>query len=262
TVGFSRDKAFPVQVPGLNLKGGLLYAGVDGAPTHQSDPSTKKFAPRVGFAYSFSPKLVLRGGYGIFYAPNQYAFPNENRMGTRGFTAVTDYVATTDNVFVPCATCTLTNPFPNGVEKPVGSSLGLLTGAGGNVHFVDQFRKSAYVHQYSADLQYELPGQLVISAGYVGARSANLSAGGTNSNTVNIDQLDKSNFALGAKLLEKVPNPFFGIAAFGALSRQAEVPRGQLLRAFPQFLDIFAHQVSAGIARYHSLVLKAEKRLS
>jgi hypothetical protein len=262
TVGFSRDKAFPVQVTGLNLKGGLLYAGVDGAPTHQSDPSKTKFAPRIGLAYKFSDKVVLRGGYGIFYSPNQYAFPNENRMGTRGFTAVTTYVSSTDGNLTPCATCTLTNPFPNGVEKPVGSSLGLRTGAGGNLHFVDQFRESAYVHQYSADLQYELAGSTVVSVGYVGARSEKLSVGGTNSNTVNINQLDRSQLSQGTKLLEAVPNPMFGNLAFGALGRQATVPRGQLLRPFPQFLDIFAHQVSAGFARYHSMILKFERRIT
>jgi hypothetical protein len=262
TVGFSRDKAFPVQVSGLNLKGGLLYAGVDGAPTHQSDPSKTKFAPRIGFAYKFSEKTVLRGGYGIFYAPNQYAFPNENRMGTRGFTAVTTYIASTDGNLTPCATCTLTNPFPNGVEKPVGSSLGLRTGAGGNIHFVDQFRESAYVHQYSADLQYELARSTVVSVGYVGARSEKLSVGGTNSNTVNINQLDRSFLSQGTRLLEQVPNPMFGNAAFGALGRQATVPRGQLLRPFPQFLDIFAHQVSAGFSRYHSMILKFERRIT
>ena len=262
TVGFSRDKAFPAQAPGLNLKGGLLYAGVDGAPAHQSDPSKKKFAPRVGLAYRFSDKVVLRGGYGIFYSPNQYAFPDENRMGTRGFTAVTSYVASTDGGLTPCSTCTLTNPFPNGVENPAGSSLGLRTGAGGNLHFVDQFRESAYVHQYSADLQYELSGGNVVSAGYVGARSERLSVGGTNSNTVNINQLDRSFLSQGTSLLEQVTNPMFGNAAFGALGRQQTVPRGQLLRPFPQFLDIFAHQVSAGFARYHSMVLKFERRIA
>ena len=30
------------------------------------------FAPRVGFAYAVMPKLVLRGGYGIYYARNFY----------------------------------------------------------------------------------------------------------------------------------------------------------------------------------------------
>lgn len=260
TVGFSRDKRFPVQVPGLDLKGGLLFAGVDGAPTHQGDPSKKKFAPRVGLAFSISPKLVLRGGYGVFYSPNQYAFPSENQMGTRGFTAVTNYVASRDGGLTPCAGCGLTNPFPNGVEKPAGSAAGLLTGAGGSIHFVDQFRKSAYVHQYSADLQYEFSNQLVVSAGYVGARSENLDVGGTNSNTVNLNQLDRSKLSLGTSLLDPVANPMFGNAVFGSLALQDTVPRGQLLRPFPQFLDIFAHQVSAGMARYHALILKADKR--
>jgi len=263
TVGFSRDKAFPVQVPGLNLKGGLLYAGVDGAPTHQSDPSKKKFAPRVGLAYKFSDKVVLRGGYGIFYAPNQYAFPDENRMGTRGFTAVTTYVSTDSSGFrPPCPTCTMTNPFPSGVEQPAGSSRGLLTGAGGDIHFVDQFRKSAYVHQYSADLQYELAAGAVVSAGYVGARSERLSVGGTNSNTVNINQLDSKFLSQGGSLFAFVPNPMFGNPAFGALSQQTDVRRGQLLRPFPQFKNIFAHQVSAGFARYDSMVLKFERRIA
>lgn len=262
TVGFSRDKAFPVQVSGLNLKGGLLYAGVDGAPTHQSDPSKTKFAPRLGLAWTISPKTVFRGGYGIFYAPNQYAFPNENRLGTRGFTAVTTYISSTDGGLRPCATCTLTNPFPAGIEKPTGSSLGLKTGAGGDVQFVDQFRKSAYVHQYSADLQYELRRSLVVSIGYLGARSENLSVGGTNSNTVNINQLDRSQLSQGSRLLEQVTNPMFGNPVFGSLATQRTVTRGQLLRPFPQFLDIFAHQVSAGYARYNSIVGKFEKRFS
>ena len=131
TVGFDRDRAFPVQVPGLNLRGGLQYAGVDGYPTHQSDPSKTKFAPRVGFAWSATPKTVLRGGFGVFWAPYQYAFPDETNLGARGFTQVTDYVASTNGGLTPCATCNLTNPFPSGFEQPSGSANGLLTGAGG-----------------------------------------------------------------------------------------------------------------------------------
>jgi trimeric autotransporter adhesin len=261
TVGFDRDRTFPVQVPGLTLRGGLMYAGKDGYPTHQSDPSKTKFAPRGGVAYTIDPKTVIRGGYGLFYAPNQYAFPNENRLGTRGFTAVTTYFASNDGGLTPCSTCTLTNPFPNGIEQPVGDSLGLLTGAGGTVHFVDQFRKSAYVHQYSADLQRELRADMSISIGYLGSRSENLSVGGTNSNNVNINQLDPQYLSLGTALLQPVPNPFFGNPVFGAFSRQATIARGQLLRPYPQFGDVLAHQVSEGRARYNAMVLKFIKRI-
>jgi hypothetical protein len=260
TVGFDRDRAFPVQVAGLNLRGGLMYAGKDGYPTHQSDPSKTKFAPRGGVAYSINEKTVLRSGYGLFYAPNQYAFPNENRLGTRGFTAVTTYFASNDGGLTPCATCTLTNPFPNGIEQPVGNSLGLLTGAGGTVHFVDQFRTSAYVHQFSADLQRELRSDMSVSIGYLGSRSERLSVGGTNSNTVNINQLDPQFLSLGTALLLQVTNPFFGSPAFGAFSRQPTIARGQLLRPYPQFGDVLAHQVSQGRAQYNAMVLKFLKR--
>jgi hypothetical protein len=156
TVGFDRDRAWPVQVPGLSLKGGLMYAGVDGYPTHQSDPSKTKFAPRAGFAWSVNPKTVVRGGYGLFWAPHQYPGIGATSLGTRGFTQRTDYVASTDGGLTPCAGCNIVNPFPSGLSQPTGSATGILTGAGGSVDFVDQFRKSAYVHQYSVDFQREL----------------------------------------------------------------------------------------------------------
>jgi len=262
TVGFDRDRPWPFQVPGVELKGGLMYAGVDGYPTHQSDPSKTKFAPRGGFAWSMDPKTVLRGGYGLFWAPYQYAFPSEGNMGARGFTQVTDYVASTDGGLTPCPTCSIANPFPNGIDRPSGSSGGLLTGAGGTVEFVDQFRKSPYVHQFSVDLQRELPGNLVAGIGYIGSRIERLGVGGNDSNTVNINQLDPRHQALGAALLDQVPNPFFGDARFGSLGTEPTIPRGQLLRPYPQFGDLLAHQVSAGKARYHSLNLRLERRIT
>ena len=261
TVGFDRDRAFPVQVPGLNLKGGLQYAGVDGYPTHQSDPSKAKFAPRVGFAWALNSTSVLRGGFGVFWAPYQYAFPGESNLGARGFTQVTDYVASTDGGLTPCATCNLTNPFPNGFQQPSGNSLGLATGAGGTVEFVDQFRKSPYVQQYSFDYQRELPGHIVAGIGYTGSRTERIGVGGNDSASVNINQLDPRFQSMGAALAEQVPNPFFGNPAFGAFATSRTISRGQLLRPYPQFGDLLAHQVSAGKARYHSLILRFERPL-
>jgi hypothetical protein len=187
--------------------------------------------------------------------------PQQRGFGVRGFTAVTDYVASTDGGLTPCATCTLSNPFPAGVRSPRGSADGLLTGAGGTVHFVDQFRKSARVHQYSIDLQRELPGAVAISIGYLGARGERLPIGVSVSSTVNINQLDPKFQSLGATLLEPVSNPFFGNPAFGVLAATLTVPRGQLLRRYPQFTNVLAHQVSAGKSGYHALVVKSERRL-
>ena len=138
-VGFDRDRPFPIQAPGLDLKGGLMYAGVDGYPEHQGDPSTLNFGPRAGIAWSLDSKTVVRGGYGLFWAPPQIAQAfDQGALGTRGFTATTTYTASTDGGLSPCSGCSLTNPFPNGVASPQGAAEGLLTGVGGEIDFIDQ----------------------------------------------------------------------------------------------------------------------------
>ena len=262
TVGFDRDRSWPFQVPGVSLKGGLEYAGVDGYPAHQSDPSKTKFAPRVGFAWSVDPKTVLRGGYGLFWAPQQYAGMRSAGLGTRGYTQTTDLVATTDGGLTPCAGCSIVNPFPSGISQPTGNAGGILTGAGGTVQFNDQFRKSAYVHQYSLDVQHEFAGRIVAGISYIGATSRHLGLGGNDNATLNINQLDPKYLSLGSALLDQLPNPFFGNPAFGAFASQTTITRRQLLRPYPQFGDLLAAQVSGGKAQYHSVVVRLERPMA
>ncbi len=255
TVGFDRESPWPLQpIEGMTLQGGLMYAGVDGYPEQQGDPTAVKWGPRIGGSWTLTPSSVVRGGYGVFWVP--YQPTNETR---RGYETFTNYFASNDGGLTPAGT--LTDPFPNGIEQPAGSSLGLLTGAGGDVDFPDQFRESAYVQQYSVEIQRELPGALVLSAGYLGSRSERLGFGGAESSApVNINQLDPSYLELGSSLLDPVPNPFFGNPIFGDLSQSPTVPRSQLLRPYPQFGNLYARQVSAGKRRYDSLVLRADRR--
>jgi hypothetical protein len=261
-VGWNYDDPFPVQVPGLNLRGGLMYAGVDGAPEYQGDPTNHKFAPRGGFAYQIDTRNVIRGGYGLFWAPLQGHFPGESAYGTRGYTAVTSYVASFDNGLTPCPNCSVTNPFPNGLEQPVGNAGGRFTGVGGSVNFIDQNSKSPYVQQYSVDYQRELPGNIAVSAGYVGSRSENLTWGGTQNNAININQVPVQYQSLGAALNDAVPNPFRGTSlATGALAGPT-VTRGQLLRPFPQFTDVNMRRASGGRSVYNSVVFKFDRRIS
>jgi len=263
TVGFDRERAFPIQVPGLNLKGGLMYAGVDGYPEHQGSPSRRNFGPRAGVAWSLDPKTVVRGGYGLFWAPSQIAQAfDQAALGTRGFTAATTYLSSTTGGLTPCDGCSLTDPFPRGLERPQGAALGLVTGVGGDIDFVDQSAGSGYVHQYSVDLKRELSGRMAVSVGYLGSRSERLAVGGTSDARVNINQLDSRYLALGNALLDPVPNPFFGLAAFGALAASPTIPRGELLRPYPQFKNVYAHRVSTARARYNALTVSLDRRQS
>src|SRR6185369_16460522 len=121
----------------------------------------------------------------------------------------------------------LSNPFPTGILSPQGNTKGLATGAGGVVDFVDQNSQPGQVQQFSVD--------------YSGSRSEHMPVGGTVDATVNINQIDPQYLSLGSALLDLVPNPFFGNAAFGNLASSATITRGQLLRPFPQFTDVLAH---------------------
>jgi hypothetical protein len=62
--------------------------------------------------------------------------------------------------------------------------------------------------------------------------------------------------------VQLVPNPLFGVAGAGALAGQATIQRGQLLRPFPQFLNVLAHQVSGGRSRYDALITEFSKRVT
>jgi trimeric autotransporter adhesin len=260
TVGFDRDRAFPIQVPGLTLRGGLVYAGVDGNPTHQSNPDRAKLGPRAGLSWALGDRTVVRGGYGLFWAPHQFQFPSELTLGTRGFSAATSYFSSADNLR-PCPGCALRDPFPNGIDRPQGSAQGMLTGAGGDIHFNDQSRRSPYLHKFSVDVQHELPLAVTLRAGYIGSRGERLDMSGSSTAAININQLDPVYQSLGTALQQSVPNPFFGNPAFGGLSTQPNTTRGQLLRPYPQFGNVLAHQVSAGRSRYHSFTLDGQRRL-
>jgi trimeric autotransporter adhesin len=258
TVGFDRDALFPVQVPGMELRGGLMYAGVDGYPTRQSQP-LNNVAPRGGFAWSVTDKTVIRGGYGLYWVP-PISDTGESAIGARGYSASTTFLSSTDGGLTPAGT--ISNPFPAGITPPQGNSLGLATGAGSVIDFVDQDSEPGYVQQYSLDWQRELPGQMALALGYMGSRSERLSLGGTSDTVVNINQLDPSYQALGTALQQTVPNPFFGIGAFGNLSRSATIARGQLLRPFPQFDNVLMHRVNQASARYNAIVTRWTKRMS
>jgi trimeric autotransporter adhesin len=265
-VGFDRTATNPIagKVTDASIrdriKGGLMYAGVGGNQTHQGDPQKLAFQPRLGFAYNLHSGTVVRGGFGVFFAPLQLFFPGSTVYGAQGYVGTTDYLASTDSNLTPAGV--LNNPFPAGIRQPTGNTLGLLQNVGETVRFIDQNNKRGYAEQYSLDIQHELPGGIALTLGYVGSRSLHMSAAGTSSNTVNINALPISALSLGsAYLTESVTNPFFGLTEAGVLGRSATVSRRQLLRPFPEFGDVLMVRPSTGYGKYNSFTIKAERRV-
>ncbi len=276
TVAFDQTVVSPLdsRVPktglltGRTIRGGLIFAGEGGAPTYQGDPAAIKVAPRGGFSYSLNNRTVVRGGYGLFYAPWNYATAQHGQVG---FSRTTSLNQSDSRTGVPITT--LENPFPAGLQQPVGSSLGLLTGTGGTINYIDQNKGNPKVHQYSVDVQRELGGNTAITIGYVGATGRDIGFQGTNNVPININQIDPAVARAAfpgpggtwnaAALLASVPNPFFGVPGTGEFGTRATIQAGQLLRPFPQFGDINQFERTEGGRRqYHAATIELEKRVS
>jgi hypothetical protein len=252
-VGFDRTAAAQLS-SSTSVTGGILFAGTNGNPRDIGDLSRLKFAPRIGASYALNNKTVLRGGYGILYAPLRY---DPSAAIAPGYTQYTPFVASNDGDQTPANV--LDNPFPNGVEKPAGNSAGLLTGIGSSVTSYDQDFKSPRIQQFSVGVERELPGHIALEAEYVGSRSANLSPGSTGSTPVNYNQLNPSKFGLGlAALSSSVSNPYYGNGGTGVIGNPT-VAQSQLMLPFPQFSSVNL-LASSSYADYNALLIKVERR--
>jgi hypothetical protein len=252
-VGFDRTATAQLATD-TTVKGGILFAGVNGNPRDIGNLSRLKFAPRLGASFALNEKTVLRGGYGILYAPLRY---DPSAALAPGYTQYTTYVASNDNNQTPANV--LDDPFPSGISKPAGNSAGLLTGVGSSVTTYDQQLKSPRVQQFSVGVERELPSHIALEVDYIGSRSTNLSPGPTGSVAVNYNQLNPTNFSLGyTALSNSVSNPYYGNGGTGVIGGTT-VAESQLLLPFPQFSSVNL-LTSASYADYNALLVKAERR--
>ncbi len=256
-VGFNPTAVNPIQasVPGITTLGVPEYAGLNGYPTAVTNQNNDKVAPRVGAAYALNSKTSIRGGYGLFWNPFSFGLTS-----SIGYTQVTPYnngVASVANAgAIPLGN--LANPFPGGLLPIVGNGLGAEAGIGQAITAFNPNSHSTRVHQYSFDIQRELPASFVVAAGYAGSVTHDLIQGTA---SINIDQLPNADLALGSALKQSVPNPFYGTPfALSALSSPT-ITRAQSLLPFPEYTSVTLTSNSYGHARYNSFYAKVQKRM-
>jgi outer membrane receptor protein involved in Fe transport len=242
----------PLTAAGLNLKGALTFVGVNGKPREQWNPDRNNFAPRFGFAWNVAPKTVVRGGGGIFYAAMTGVGGASGAFGVSGFEAATTLVTSLNGV-TPLNF--LDNPYPTGINQPTGSSLGAATLLGQNIRFVDRNLRTSYSAQWNLNVQRELPGGLLLEAGYAGNRGLKLLQ------DRELNQLPDSALGLGDALRQTVPNPFAGQIRTGALAAP-NITRAQLLRPFPHFLSVVSANAAFASSNYHAGIFSLQRRFS
>ncbi|MDP2998333.1 MAG: carboxypeptidase regulatory-like domain-containing protein [Bryobacterales bacterium] len=251
--GFDETAKLPVQVPGLDLRGGILFAGTGGNPRRGGPVDRNNLGPRFGFAVTVAPRTVVRGGYGLFYSAQTF---NTSYMGDLGvFNSTTPFTGSIDNGATPYAT--LANPFPAGLRQATGSSAGLMAQAGDTLSFLDGGRVSPYSQQWQLSLQHEFPSQVLAEAAYVGMLSLK------QFESFNLNEKPDRYLALGAAENNRVNNPFLNLfPATSTLGQGSTITQNRLWVQYPQFTSLTVQGANTGRSIYHALQTKVEKRLT
>jgi len=249
------------EIPAAQFKvnGGALFTG----PGNTGIYSTPKanFSPRIGIAWTPGglSRTVIRGGAGIYYFP--YGIAGNNAPG---FSQTTQLVATNDGYLTPAAS--LANPFPNGIQRPSGSSLGLATFMGQSITYYDPHPGYAYSARWQASVQRELFPNVLLEIGYIGNKAVKMPVN-HNFNGTPLQYLSTSpsrDQAAIDRLSANVPNPFAGLLP-GTPLNGSVIARSQLLSPFPQFsgaAGVVGQSFTDGSSWFHALDARIEKRFS
>jgi Carboxypeptidase regulatory-like domain/TonB dependent receptor len=260
---YGRNPIPEIAVQDFAVRGGVLYPDT-GGPNQAWKRNLSNFMPRAGFSWQPDPKTAVRGGYGLFY---DVLGPNRISVNQTGYSRSTALTPSLDNgqTFVG----TLANPFPTGLLEPLGSGLGLMTGAGLNVSFpyVGEV-KTPRTHRWSIGIQRELPWQFMVEGTYVGSHSENIPIP-RDLNPIPGQYLSTSpvrDDATNNYLTQQVPNPFVGLLP-GTTLNGTTVSRSQLLRPFPQFTTSGSSQgvealETIGQSDYSSFQGRIERRMA
>ena len=279
-------------IPGSPCPGDIFFVGTGINPGRTAVPLYKKeLMPRLGVAYSWDQKTVIRAGYGIFFIPNWLLF-NMNPSNDPLNLASTLWVATTNGGLSPNSTLSATNcaftpgvaspqspngtlncpsngPFGPNVNTPLPRSGNISQFDAGGNPFEAPYRSYSpgYVQQFNLDIQRELPGGIFVDAAYAGSRGVHLAS----SNNVSINNLPDSFYAQAQQqlnagqpvsIIQPVPNPFQGITTVSGLNPTSNptILAGQLDRPNPEYSGLSLVGDGCCSSNYNSFQLTATKR--
>ena len=267
------------------IKGGSLYAGQNGAPRNQWQ-NELMWLPRLSAAWQFHPKMVLRGGYGIYF--DTLNVMNEG-VTQYGYSRATSPTITTDfgstwRVGNPGAGISpLADPFPvradgTRFDKPFGNALGYMAYAGRGFGYTPYERKHPRIERWRIGVQRQLTTNMVVEAAYWGQWAGRLGVG------KNLSALPEQYWATGNVRNDAIPtelnrnltNPF-NIKNFAFLQSSdpllyqqistigfftsSTIRKNTLMRAYPNMNGLSTTEY-IGKARTHSLEINFERRFS
>lgn len=235
-------------VSSINTAGGLTFPNKNNGAVYATNSGF--FSPRFGFAYQITPKMVVRGGFGVFVQPETLAnlaatgkYSSSALSNQEGFSASTTFSSSTSDYSSP--TSTLDNPFSNGFIPAAGSSMGASTSLGDSISFLAPSQHDPYSERWDLNVQRSISNNTMIQAIYVGNHAVHLPVSSHNLNAMERQYLSTTPFRnqdLATAYGQKVSNPFKGtlpdvegVQNSTSTNSSSTEAFSNLLYPFPQF---------------------------
>jgi hypothetical protein len=200
------------------------------------------FEPRIGLSWKVlgSQTTVIRAGYAIYHdsswniggqgLPNNLPFQASSGLGPFGFPGACP-VSTFNNPNLQ--TCAISGGYPVGSGVFTPSNPPVITAFFGTVQSQNLDFKQGMIQQFNLNVEHQLPGNVVLTAGYAGSRSSHILVNGLNWNVHSPTACGTAGYTLGC---------------------------GQYVN--PNFVNFnyITNFTDTGAARYDSLQVKAETK--
>jgi hypothetical protein len=259
-------------VSSINSLGGLTYPSSNRGAPFQTNSGF--LSPRIGFSYSpkeFNNKTVIRGGFGIFVEPEGVSelstagvVGSSEYINQEGFSQSTQYVAANNSSFqTPVGS--LSNPFPNGLLQPAGSSLGASTFLGQAISFLAPVEHDPYSERWTLGVQQSVTHSTLLEALYVGNHALHLPVETQNLNAPELQYLTTAPYRdqnLATAYAKTVPNPFAGLLPNSSSCNGSTTAFSNLIVPYPQFCSaaVTEENQTIGQSYFDSAIVHIEQR--
>jgi hypothetical protein len=252
-----------------NLLGRLAFAGTKWGAASFGRRTPEKiwhraFAPRLGVAYSFDSKTVVRAGYGIFYQQVYYPHWNGGIPGSalEGFNASPAFSSTLGGIQ---AAFLLSQGFPQNFTPPPTIDSSAANGQSNINYRPFDANRLAYAQQWNLTVEHQFTSNFYITAAYVGNKGTRLISDQVPLNALDPKLLSRTQqlfdqFQPGQTTLDGVSVPY---ANWVAQMTACQPYVAQALLPYPQYCSgLTGQNENAGSSIFHSFQFKAEKRYS
>jgi len=165
--------------------GSFIFAGVDGEPRALARTDYHNLGPRFGFAWTprHNGQLVVRGGYGIFYASTSSSQVQSSR--STGFTETATFNTPDNRITLPIK-------LDVGIPPITISPITAIKTPNISTNVIEPNSRRAQTQQWNFNLQRQF-GNFVVEGAYAGDKGTHLVAASYNVNQVPTNLLGPGN---------------------------------------------------------------------